>query len=245
MTEKKTEKEMTLRRFIQQEINQPCHSSARALADAILRRHGERVVAILFYGPCLRQEESDDPPEGIHNFYVIVDRFKDGHQGRFFALANRLLPPNVFYVERRWQGRKVRAKYAVISMKQWRRFTSVKAFHPWLWARFAQPSALLYERDATSTSDIVGGMTEAVTTMLRESLPLVGTTITPRDLWLKALSQTYQVELRSEGSDRSASIYEANSKRYDEITPLALKELTGLPMKIIADGRIETSFFSA
>ncbi|MGI9493927.1 MAG: hypothetical protein ACR2QF_16140, partial [Geminicoccaceae bacterium] len=131
-----TEKECTLRHFIQQELKKPCHASAHALADAILRRHGEQVVAILFYGSCLRQEPSDEPPEGIQDFYVIVDRFRDEYQGRCSALANHFLPPNVFYVERRWKNRKVRAKYAIVSLKQWRYSTSFKAFHPWLWARF-------------------------------------------------------------------------------------------------------------
>ena len=234
--------ESTLRRFIQQELNKPCHSSARALADAILRRHGERVVAILFYGSCLRQEPDDDPPEGIQDFYVIVDRFKDGYQGWCSALANRLLPPNVFYLERRWQDRNVRAKYAVISLKQWRHFTSVKAFHPWLWARFAQPAALLYGRDSDAASEIKDGVAQAVMTMLGASLPLISKDAAPRDLWLEALSQTYRAELRPERSDRATSIYEIDRERYDDITSLALKELDRLPVNMTADGRIETSF---
>jgi len=242
MPKKRFDTDPALDQLIQAELNKPCHSSARALTDAILRRHGERVVAILFYGSCLRQEPDDDPPEGIQDFYVIVDRFKDAYQGSFAALANRLLPPNVFFIERHWQEQRVRAKYAVISLNQWRRFTSAKAFHPWLWARFAQPAALLYGRDSNANAEVTDGIVQAVTTMLSASLPLIDKDATSRDLWLEALSQTYQAELRPERADRVASIYEADRARYDAVSPLALKALVNVPIKITPEGQIETSF---
>lgn len=242
MAKTKPDTDPALRHAIQQELGKPCHSSAHALANTILRRHGERVAAILFYGSCLRQDPSDEPPEGIQDFYVIVDRFKDAYQSWWSALANRLLPPNVFYVERRWQDRTVRAKYAVISRRQWRHFTSAKAFHPWLWARFAQPTALLYGRDSVATSEITKGIVQAVTTMVGTALPLIKQPASLRDLWLEAFSQTYRAELRPESADRAVSIYEVDRERYDNVTPLALKKLSHLPVKITADGRVEANF---
>ena len=228
--------------FIRQEIERSCHASAHALADAIRHRHADTVSAILFYGSCLRQDPSDEPPEGIQDFYVVVDKLKDAYSGWWPAFANRLLPPNVFYVEQTWQNRTIRAKYAVISRDQWCHFTSENAFHPWLWARFAQPVALLYTRDEARRTEITDGIIQAVTTMLGASLPLIRSPAGVRDLWLQALKQTYRAELRPESADRASLIYETDRERYDTITRLALQQLSALPIEIKADGLIETSF---
>lgn len=231
-----------LSNFIRKELDKTCHSSAHALVDVIMRQHGETVAGILFYGSCLRQDPSDEPPEGIQDFYVVVDSLKRAYGRWWPGLTNCLLPPNVFYIERSWQGKTVRAKYAVISRKQWRQGTSAKAFHPWLWARFAQPAALLYSRDSEASADILSGVAGAVTTMLGAALPLIDKPASARDLWLEALLQTYRAELRPESTDRAALIYEADQKRYDDITPLALANLSDLPVEIASGGKIETSF---
>ena len=227
---------------IRQELDKPCHASAAALAEMIKERHGKAVAAVLFYGSCLRQDPSDEPPDGIQDFYVIVDSLRDCYQGWWPAFANRLLPPNVFYIEKAWCGGTIRAKYAVISRDQWRHFTSARAFHPWLWARFAQPVALLYGRDDEVRSEIDTGVAEAIRTMLGAALPLAGRVVSSRDLWLLALRQTYRAELRPESADRAVSIYHADRERYQQITPLALKTLNRWPIKIATDGQIETGF---
>ena len=235
-------KKQDLRQFIRSELKRPCHSSAHALVDAIMRRHGETVVAIVFYGSCLRQDPDGEPPEGIQDFYVIVDSLKRAFRGRPAAFAGSFLPPTVLYAERSWQQKRIRAKYAVVSRRQWQRGTSAKAFHPWLWARFSQPAALLYARDSTCAKEVSEGLTRAVTTMLAATLPGIEKTATPRDLWLEALRQTYKTEIRPESGDRSVSIYEADQERYEAITPLALRELSELPVKVAKDDRIEVSF---
>lgn len=238
-----TNADKALHRFIQKELAKPCHASANILADAIRRRHGDTVVAVLFYGSCLRQDPDDEPPEGIQDFYVIVDSLNKTFESRWAAFANRLLPPNVLYLERMWQQqRTVRAKYAVISRDQWRHYTSEKAFHPWLWARFAQPTALIYGRDNEASALVMEGVVQAVTTMLNAALPLIDGTTSPRDIWLQALGQTYRAELRPESADRAVSIYEADRERYDEVARLALERLAHCSVKVVTDGRIETEF---
>ena len=92
-----------LSQAVGQELERRCHPSATTLADAMRARHGETVAAILFYGSCLRQDPSDEPPEGIQDFYVIVDCYRDAYPGWWPAFANRLLPPNVFYIEETWE----------------------------------------------------------------------------------------------------------------------------------------------
>lgn len=206
-----------------------------ALAEAIRERHGETVAAVLFYGSCLRQDPDDDPPEGIQDFYVIVDRYRDAYRTRWQAIVNWALPPNVFYIEKPFGGHTVRAKYAVVSAEQFTHGTSARAFHPWLWARFSQPAVLLYARDEAARKTVTAAIASAVTTMLKESAPLKETPAIARDLWLEALRQTYRAELRPEGAGRAAKIIDADPERYDQIAHLVFE--TGR-----SDGPIDPGF---
>ncbi|MGI9419044.1 MAG: hypothetical protein ACR2RA_14540, partial [Geminicoccaceae bacterium] len=122
--------ELALREAVAEELARNVHPSSTVLVDAIRKRHGETVAAVLFYGSCLMQDPANDPPEGIQDFYVIVDRFQDAYGSRWQACANRFLPPNVFYIEEPFEGHIVRAKYAVVSREQFLKGTSPAAFHP-------------------------------------------------------------------------------------------------------------------
>ncbi len=202
------------------ELGRIVHPSSQALAEAIRARHGATVAAVLFYGSCLRQDPADDPPEGVQDFYLIVDRFRDAFTSRWQAWANSVLPPNVFYIEQAWQGHVVRAKYAVVSRDQFVRGTSSAALHPSLWARFSQPVVMLYGRDDDARIMVTQAIGEAIKTMLRTSAPLVTSPASPEDLWQEALRQTYRAELRPESSERAATIYRADAARYDEMARL-------------------------
>jgi len=220
-----TEASERLIQAIGEELRRDCHPSSKAIADTIMSRHGEAALAVLFYGSCLRQNPDDDPPEGIQDFYLLVDRYRGAYAGRWQAIINRLLPPNVFYIELPWQDRTVRAKYAVISLDQFERGTSEKAFHPWLWARFSQPSALLQVRDDRLRAAVTAAIGNAVRRMLTAAAPLTSSPAIPKDLWLTALGQTYRAELRPEGVGRAAGIIDVDGERYDRMARLVFEDV--------------------
>ena len=116
-----------------------CHTGWAG--DPVGRSDG--IQAVLFYGSCLR---SGDDRGGMIDLYVIVDRYRTAYRSWGLALLNRVLPPNVFYLEVNGEGRAVRAKYAVLSMADLERGTSRRWFHSYIWGRFAQPTAVLYAR---------------------------------------------------------------------------------------------------
>lgn len=207
----------TLIQAVDEELRRPCHPSSKALAEAIAARHGEASLAVLFYGSCLRQDPDGDPPEGIQDFYLLVDRYRDAYAKRWTAIVNRLLPPNVFYRELPWHGRTVRAKYAVISLDQFIQGMSERAFHPWLWARFSQPSALLYLKQNSLRGEVTKAIGGAVQKMLTAAAPLAPSPATANDLWLTALGETYQTELRPEGAGRAAGIIGSDPDRYERM----------------------------
>ena len=83
------------------------------LADAARELHGESVLAVLFYGSCLR---SGTVHEGLADLYLLVDDYRTAFDSHALALFNKLLPPNVFYLEVPFEGHVLRAKYAVLSL---------------------------------------------------------------------------------------------------------------------------------
>jgi hypothetical protein len=210
-----------LEEWIAREMALPAHPAALALADTICARHGG-IAAIVFYGSCLRQPAAAAPPDGIMDFYVVVERYRDAYPGRLLALANRILPPNVFHVATRWRGEPVRAKYAVISMAQFRRGLARASFQTSLFARFAQPCRLVWTRDPQARAAIGTALADAVITMVAAVAPLLEPGFDAEQLWLRGFRETYRAELRTEGAARARDLYESDRERYEVITPWAL-----------------------
>ena len=100
--------------------------AVQVLIDEILARHGQAAQGVLFYGSCLR---SGDDLDGLVDLYLLVDSYRNAYSGRLAALLNALLPPNVFYLEREFEGQTVRTKYAVLSLADFHKGTSKRGFH--------------------------------------------------------------------------------------------------------------------
>jgi len=211
-----------LRASIAEEVAQPVGAAALALVDAIVARHGRCVAAVLFYGSCLRDPDpaADDDP--VFDFYILVDDYRAANPGPLAAIANAILPPNVFYIEHLWSGRTLRAKYAIVALKPFRRAVSRSTFHSYFWARFAQPVRLVQARDAVVRAMVVDGLADAVLTLVGRTAGLLGGDVTPAALWTRAFQETYRAELRAERGDRARLIYEADRQRYDRLTAPAL-----------------------
>ncbi|HEX9449204.1 MAG TPA: hypothetical protein VF920_14545, partial [Dongiaceae bacterium] len=224
--------EQALRDFITAELARPVSQPALALSEAIRKRHGKAALAVLFYGSCLRQPETQ-LVDSLLDFYVLVDDYKDAYDKAWLAWANQLLPPNVFYLEVDYGVSRLRAKYAVISLTQFSRGTGAAAVNVSLWARFCQPIRLTWSRDGATVAAVAAACSEAVLTMLSAISPLPegAHMATPSPsakntaaiaLWVAGFQATYRAELRPEGPDRAAHIVAADTDRYLAVTPLAL-----------------------
>lgn len=210
--------------WIAREVAQPVHPAALALADAIRTRHGA-IAAVLFYGSCLRQPAaSATAPEGVLDFYVVVDSYRGAYPGPVLAWANALVPPNVFHIAASWREHPLRAKYAVISMAQFRRGLSRQSLQTSLWARFAQPSRLIWVRDLAARASIESALADAVVTMTAAVAPLLPADTEVEELWLRGFRETYRAELRTEDAARARHLYEDSRTRYEAITPWALAQ---------------------
>jgi hypothetical protein len=202
-------------RVIERDAFRPPSQALQVLIDEILARHGRAAQGILFYGSCLR---SGDDLDGLVDLYLLVDSYRDAYSGRVKALLNALLPPNVFYLEREFDGQVVRTKYAVVSLADFERGTSRRWFHSYLWGRFAQPAAILYHRNDEAAGQMIRGMAQAVLTFARRALPRIAAEFDARQLWSRGLDLSYRTELRSEGPGKGADLFNAAPQYYTEIT---------------------------
>lgn len=230
----------SLRAAIGAEAAQPIGDAASALVDAIRHRHGASAAAVLFYGSCLRRGDPTAAEDPVYDFYLLVDDYRRAYQGALAALANAVLPPNVFYIETPWRGRTLRAKYAIVSLAQFRRAVSPRAFHSYFWARFAQPVRLAHARDEGVRALVVAALADSVVTLATRVCGLLGDRFTNAEFWTRAFQATYAAELRAEGADRARLVYEADRERYDTLTRNALAA-GGFAVEVAADGRLSVA----
>jgi len=227
----------SLEALIAAEAAQAIGDAPVALVDAILRRHARAAVAVLFYGSCLRLADPTAADDPVFDFYLLVDDYRQAYDGRLAALANAVLPPNVFYLETPWRGRTLRCKYAVLSLAQFRRALSVQTFQSYFWARFAQPVRLVHARDEGVRTLVVASLADAVVTLASRVCGLLENRFTAAEFWTRAFQATYAAELRAEGADRARLIYEADRGRYDSLILWAL-QAAAIDVTTTADGRL-------
>lgn len=192
------------------------------LRDILRKRYGDAVSAILFYGSCLRH---GDPWDGLVDLYVVVDDYGSAYPSKLLRFLNKKLPPNVFYLEAPFQGRTLRAKYAVLSLQDLQRGTSMQWFHSYLWGRFAQPTALIYARDASIAKQVFSALAQAVITLLTRALPCLPPSFSAVELWRDALALSYTAELRAETPKRAAQLVEPYGDYYAQVTQAALEAI--------------------
>ena len=203
-----------LRAAVAAEADRPLPFAVPAFVDALHRRFGTAVAAVLFYGSCRRV----DQPDSLYDLYVIVDDYRC--MPWFEALLADALPPNVYYLEVETAAGARRAKCTAISRADFTR--GVQAwFHSYLWGRFCQPVSLAYARDDDARKATLSALCDAVIKFADEAICLQGTDFDTRALWSEGLRTSYATELRSEGPDRADELFAANADYYVAITRAA------------------------
>lgn len=196
----------------------PLAPSVGALTDALRARYGAAMLAVLLYGSCLRRTTD----EGLVDLYVLLDDYRHLPETGFRRALHRILPPTVFYLEVPFEGRLVRAKYAVMSLTDFERGTSSRWFHSYLWGRFAQPTGVLYTRDRQGAERVYEALARAIVTFARRVVPMMAPTFDAKELWQRGLRLSYRTELRPERPDAVCRLVEAAPGYYEQATRLVL-----------------------
>jgi hypothetical protein len=202
-----------LRTLVADELGQPVDPRVAAMAKAVAGRHGAASRAVLFYGSCLRQKQL----EGLMlDFYLIVSDYASAYDKPWLAKANALIPPNVFP----FQHDGLAAKYAVLSEADFHRLNGPETRNVSVWARFAQPSRLVWVADDAARTAAISSVARAAPTLLAAAGRIAGES----DLawWRRAFALTYSAELRAERKGRAGSVIDAEIARYQRFSPAVI-----------------------
>lgn len=214
-----TSADESLRASIDAELRRPAPPAVTALAAHLAARGGAHTAAVLFYGSALRTNDL----EGVLDYYVLLDRVSAWPGSWFARAANRMLPPNVGYLEETLAGQSVRAKYAVMSIAQFRSRMSVHTLDTTLWARFSQPCICAWARSEVDRDTVTTAVREAVVTAVQWAVNLGPAAASAADYWRSLFAKTYGAELRVESAQRGRDIVERDRERYERYLRLALQ----------------------
>lgn len=185
-------------------LNRPVEAEVRAFAEMLAPVDA---LGVLFYGSNLRTGSL----EGVLDFYVLTQGPQD-----------EKIWPRVSYHERPIGGATLRAKVATMSLETFRTAAAGQLLDTTIWARFVQPSALAWERDAEAGTKIAEAVAQAAETAARLAVALGPAAGTPEDYWRALFRATYAAEFRVEKAGREDSILSANREHFDGLLPLAL-----------------------
>jgi hypothetical protein len=216
-----------LRELVSSELGAPVDARVSAVAQAVAAEHGAASRAVLFYGSCLREKRLDGL---MLDFYLIVSNYGQAYDRRWLAIANRLVPPNVFYFDK--DG--LAAKYAVLSEADFERECGPGARSTSVVARFAQPARLVWSANDRAREIVAGAVGRCAPALLAWSGPLAPRNADVVELWKRAFQLTFAAELRAERTDRSAHIVESDIERYRRFGQAALEEPVTIPARDMA-----------
>lgn len=178
----------------------PVIACARNLARQL---HGD---AVLFYGSALRTPDLD----GVLDFYVLHAEGDGASQHRALAF----MWPDVSYHELEIGDLLVRAKVARMPLATFEAAAAGQTADTTIWARFAQPSRLLFARDRAIADRVRGAIVDCVLTASRFAAVLGPSSGPAMDYWKALFSATYGAEFRVEAQGRSNLILAADPDYY-------------------------------
>jgi len=198
---------LSLTQLVAEELAVPVQPGVCDFATHIAAQYGDAARAVLFYGSCLRSEQLQGE---MLDFYLIVSDYQTAYGKSWLATWNRRLPPNVFP----FQHDGLIAKVAVLSESDFHNLNRPAASAVSVWARFAQPSRLVWCADETARHAAVIGISGAAPTLLNAALAFVERDLDVLDLWQSGFQMTYSAELRAERKDRPSSVIAFDPERY-------------------------------
>lgn len=232
--------EEPLRDLLAEELRRELPPAVTQLAAQLAQRANGEAAAVLFYGSNLRDARLD----GVLDFYVLLDRVSAWPGPRLAALANWLLPPNVGYIEATVEGQALRAKYALISVGQFRRGVSPAAIDTTLWARFSQPSCCAWARSDADRETATDVVQQAVVTAARWAAELGPTQGDALLFWRTLFANTYSAELRVEKGARGDDLVARDAERYARLLPDAWR-VAGVAFETTSAGELKPRLTSS
>jgi hypothetical protein len=188
-------------------------SGIEPLHRRLQQHYGAALAGIYLYGSCRRHSSLED---GLVDLLVVVHDYRSAQGGGLLALANWLLPPNVFYLEATGEAGIVRCKYAVVSTRQFARRCRSRMDH-YFWARFGQPMSCV-QADSVWSGEFAAARADALETFAHRVSPLTAEPLDASEFWVRAMMLTYRCELRPEPPDSARRLIGHDPDYWHEVT---------------------------
>lgn len=201
-------------------LRREAHPEVAAFAKLLGEEAGAR--AVLFYGSNLRTGSLD----GVLDFYILLP----GPQ------RERIWPRISYREFPAADGTVLRAKVAVLSLKQFACAAQGGSRDTTIWTRFVQPSALIWTGDPQAGAAVVQAVAEAAQTAARLAAVLAPEEGGWEEYWRALFQATYRTEFRVEAPGRENSILAANADHFRALLPLAW-EAAGVRFTAAGEGR--------
>ena len=172
-------------------------------------------AAVLFYGSNLRTGSR----EGVLDFYVLMP-----------GVPEKGMWPRVSYREWEHEGETLRAKIATMTLAKFAEACAGRSRDTTIWARFVQPSAGVWVKNAEARGLLCQALEDAAKTAARLAVAVGPSSVSEADYWRALFQATYKAEFRVEKPGRENSILEMNAAHFDGLLPAAL-EAQGIPFE--------------
>ena len=163
--------------------------------------------AVLFYGSNLRTGSL----EGVLDYYVLLP-----------GPPEKGMWPRVSYREWDEGSETLRAKIATMTLGKFAEAAAGDTLDTTIWARFVQPSALVWGRDDATRSAVANAVADSARTAARLAAALGPEEGRPDDYWRALFRATYRAELRVEKPGREDTILDANRDHFAGLLRAAL-----------------------
>ncbi len=220
----------SLQQLVTDELALPVLPGVEGFARRIADEYPGAARAVLFYGSCLRSEQLQGQ---MLDFYLIVSNYDAAYAKAWMAKWNRRLPPNVFPFEH--EG--LMAKVAILSEADFHALNRPAASAVSVWARFSQPSRLVWVADENARKMVVRAISGAAPTLLNAALSQMEREVDILDLWQTGFQMTYSAELRAERKDRPSSVVSHDEERYLTFGRAALHH-TAIANEVREEGKV-------
>lgn len=205
-----------------------------AMTARLRKRFGDSVLAVLLYGSCRRGENAR---EGLADLLILVTGYRAVHGRLSTAVANRLLPPNVYYLEVEENGYCYRCKYAVVSLAEFSR-RCAHGLDAYFRARFLQPAVLAWAADPDVTEQIARARAAGARKFTHSAVGLLPPDRYPAvAFWAHALARSYRCELRAEPPATAERLVAHDAAFWSGLAAMLAGEVEGLAAG--ADGTLE------
>lgn len=176
-----------------------------------------RDAAVLYYGSTLRTGDLS----GILDFYRLTHR---PHRHGLRGVIEQLLWPEVSYHEVVIDGQMLRAKVATLPFATFLRAARNGSYDTTIWARFVQPTQLVWADGPASRDAVVAAVSQAVMTAARFAAALGPDQGPAGAYWTALFRRTYAAEFRVESGGRADQVLLAAAGRYAALLPVAWRE---------------------